>query len=80
MCTVCGCSNGESRVEGKAVDKHGTHEHPGHSHPHAHGNEQHPDHVHHHDGELHYGHGCSRKGACWCSTSFPARAPARPAC
>ncbi len=54
MCTVCGCGEGESRVEGKAVDKNGGHEHPGHSHSHAH--------AHHHDehthgGEHHYGHG-----------------------
>ncbi|WP_293644142.1 hydrogenase nickel incorporation protein HypB [Thiolapillus sp.] len=62
MCTVCGCGEGESRVEGKAVDKNGGHEHPGHSHSHAHLHGQHHDHAHHHDehthgGEHHYGHG-----------------------
>ncbi|GFE63762.1 hydrogenase nickel incorporation protein HypB [Litoreibacter roseus] len=43
MCTVCGCSEGETKVHAPA------HDHPshGHSHDHSHG------HGHHH----HYGHG-----------------------
>ena len=62
MCTVCGCGEGESRVEGKAVDKNGGHDHPSHSHSHAHLHGQHHDHAHHHDehthgDEHHYGHG-----------------------
>ncbi|WP_299878953.1 hydrogenase nickel incorporation protein HypB [uncultured Sulfitobacter sp.] len=43
MCTVCGCSDGETKVHGA-----------GHSHGHAH----HHDHHHHDvDGHHHYGHG-----------------------
>ncbi len=42
MCTVCGCSEGESRVEGVAVNDH-KHEH---SHAHEHNGDEH-----------HYGHG-----------------------
>jgi len=47
MCTVCGCSEGESRIEGEA-----------HHHPHEHEHEHH--HSHEHDNETdhhHYGHG-----------------------
>lgn len=43
MCTVCGCSDGETRVHG-----HG-HDHHHHDHDHDHG--------HHHHDHHHYGHG-----------------------
>ena len=47
MCSVCGCEQGESRIEGKATD----HEH--HDHGHHHG--------HHHEGDTHhYGRGPAR--------------------
>jgi len=47
MCTVCGCGQGETRIEGHDHDH--THEHP-HEHPHPH------DHTHEHsheDGSVH---------------------------
>ena len=63
MCTTCGCSRGETRIEGAHEHVHtdGTvHSHPhDHSHEHAHGHGQH-DH-HHHD--LHYGLGPARAHA-----------------
>lgn len=52
MCTVCGCSDGETTVDGK-----------GHSHGHSHGHDHHHhdhdhhDHAHHHHDHHHYGHG-----------------------
>ena len=51
MCTVCGCAEGEVKVEGHehSRDHHHSHEHHNHSHGHDHG------HDHSHD--LHYGHG-----------------------
>jgi len=45
MCTVCGCGEGESRIEG-VTDDHG------HHHQHDHDHDHHHDHEHHH-----YGHG-----------------------
>ncbi|MEJ2630057.1 MAG: hydrogenase nickel incorporation protein HypB [Acidihalobacter sp.] len=50
MCTVCGCGEGETTLEG------GTHSHehgPEHHHDHSHGHE----HGHDGDGHLHYGQG-----------------------
>lgn len=44
MCTVCGCSDGETKVHGHSHDHHHDHDH-GHHH-----------HHHHHD-HHHYGHG-----------------------
>ena len=52
MCTVCGCSDGETTVDGKG------HSH-GHSHGHDHHHHDHDHHghaLHHHD-HHHYGHG-----------------------
>ena len=57
MCTVCGCGEGETRIEGESAD----HEHP-HEHGHTHGHDH--NHDHHHPGEkgdLHFGKGA---GAC----------------
>ena len=46
MCSVCGCEQGQSRIEGEAID----HEHHGHH-----------DHDHHHEGDTHhYGQGPAR--------------------
>jgi hydrogenase nickel incorporation protein HypB len=65
MCTVCGCGEGETKIDGKAMHRHadGTvhahdHDHAHHAHDHAH--DDHHGHDHHHDhghGDLHYGHG-----------------------
>lgn len=45
MCTVCGCSDGETKVHG--------HSHDHHHHDHDHGHHHH----HHHHDHHHYGHG-----------------------
>ena len=69
MCTVCGCGEGETKIEGGQVHTHadGTvhshahddtghvHDH-GHDHGHGHGHADGHDHDHRH-GDLHYGHG-----------------------
>jgi len=67
MCTVCGCGQGETTIEGKHVHRHadGTvHAHDDaehghdHEHSHAHGHDHDHGHSHSHDhGDLHYGHG-----------------------
>lgn len=53
MCTVCGCGEGESRIENREHNpEHGDHHHHGHEHHH--------DHSHSHgsgDGHHHYGKG-----------------------
>ncbi len=52
MCTVCGCGEGERRIEGH--DESHQHRHP-HAHSHDHG---YVHHHHHHEGESHdYGQG-----------------------
>ncbi|MFN3593590.1 MAG: hydrogenase nickel incorporation protein HypB [Thiobacillaceae bacterium] len=64
MCNVCGCGQGETRIEGELPAEHAhahTHEHP-HDHAHAHGHlHRHADgtvHSHPHAGDhLHYGLG-----------------------
>ncbi len=48
MCTVCGCGEGQTTINGKDPKKH-THAHD-HSHDHEHGH-QHQGHDHHHYGE-----------------------------
>jgi len=48
MCTVCGCSEGESRIEGSPNNKH--------SHDHHHSHEGHS-HSHSQEDHHHYGHG-----------------------
>ena len=55
MCAVCGCEQGESRIEGQAVDhKHHDHDHHHHDHDHDHG----------HAGDTHhYGQGPARAHA-----------------
>ena len=50
MCTVCGCGQGETTIEGH--EHHHDHPHE-HTHDHEHG---HP-HFHEHQGDLHYGLG-----------------------
>jgi hydrogenase nickel incorporation protein HypB len=46
MCTVCGCSDGETKVHGHSHDHH-------HDHDHDHGHHHH----HHHHDHHHYGYG-----------------------
>ena len=58
MCTVCGCGEGESRIDGQTDHQHDdhTHEHNdahGHDHSHEHDHSQAHDHQHDH----HYGKG-----------------------
>jgi len=69
MCTVCGCGEGETKIEGHDhTHDHGDDHHHGHSHAHSHGHthdhahshdhSHHHDHQHHTDGENHdYGQG-----------------------
>jgi hydrogenase nickel incorporation protein HypB len=73
MCTVCGCGEGETKIEGGQMHRHadGTehahaHDEAGHVHHHEHDHGHDHDHHghghdhHHHDhgdGDLHYGHG-----------------------
>ncbi len=61
MCTVCGCSAGEVKIEG------GAHEHAHvhadgsvHAHPHEHAHEHHHDHDHGSAGDIDYGSGPAR--------------------
>ncbi|MBJ6609351.1 MAG: hydrogenase nickel incorporation protein HypB [Candidatus Thiothrix moscowensis] len=68
MCTVCGCAEGELKIEGQ-VKPHthaairGKHHHShDHDHPHDHAHAH--DHHHHHDGHTHdYGQGAARAHA-----------------
>ena len=57
MCTVCGCSEGETKIEGK--DGH-AHDH-GHDHEHGEGHHHHHHHGHSHgpDGSLDFGAGAA---------------------
>ncbi len=55
MCTVCGCGEGENRIEGHDHEHPHDHSHP-HTHPHTHPHEHghaHP-HPHDHAGEIHF--------------------------
>ncbi|BFM07890.1 hydrogenase nickel incorporation protein HypB [Halioxenophilus aromaticivorans] len=62
MCTVCGCAEGETQIEGHSHEPKNSHE-PNHSHNHGHDHNHNHDHHHHghshnHDtGLLHYGTG-----------------------
>lgn len=68
MCTVCGCAEGELKIEGQVIPhthaairgkNHHSHDH---DHPHDHAHEH--DHHHHHDGHTHdYGQGAARAHA-----------------
>ena len=73
MCTVCGCANGQTRIDGQASD-HSHHDHThshehghdhhhahDHSHPHHHDHDHSHPHEHHHD--HHYGQGPARAHA-----------------
>lgn len=56
MCTVCGCGEGESRLEGGDDHHDHTHQHPHHHNHHA--DDPGPPHDHPHEaGHHHYGHG-----------------------
>ena len=61
MCTVCGCGEGESRIEGQASHQKHDHTHEDH-HTHGHSHEHDHTHDHHHDGHdhHHYGQGPAR--------------------
>ncbi|WP_448189987.1 hydrogenase nickel incorporation protein HypB [Azospirillum sp. sgz301742] len=66
MCTVCGCGEGETKVEGHAHGhhdhNHGDHDHGGHEHVlpdgtvvhHSHGHHHHHHHGHHDHGHHHH--------------------------
>ena len=62
MCTVCGCSEGEVKIEGHEGHAHGhSHDHThihghSHDHSHAHGHHHHDHDHHHHHGDHHGGH------------------------
>ncbi len=57
MCTVCGCAEGETRIEGHDHGEHGHHHHH-HDHDHSHHHHDHGHHHHHHDEHTHdYGQG-----------------------
>lgn len=66
MCTTCGCSPGETRIEANAGHDHVPHGGHGHDHSHSHAHSHSHGHHHHHeahdhaharDGSLHYGLG-----------------------
>ncbi len=61
MCTVCGCGEGETRIEGQEVSHDHAHDHHyhhhDHEHSHAHGHHHHHgDHDHTHDHDHEHGH------------------------
>jgi hydrogenase nickel incorporation protein HypB len=63
MCTVCGCGQGETKIEGGHVHRHadGTehahaHDEAGHVHEHDHGHESGHDHDHDHGDHHHHDH------------------------
>lgn len=77
MCTSCGCSHGEARVEGSAIShdehhhhshEHGHHQHD-HSHEHSHDHSHNHGHTHEHSHvtsngkDVHYGQGPARSHA-----------------
>ena len=66
MCTSCGCSHGQLRVEGQALERDGGddhhhhehgHHHHHHSHHHGHDHHHHGHHDHHDHDHDHQGHG-----------------------
>lgn len=57
MCTVCGCGEGETRIEGRTHNHEHDHGHV-HEHSHVHEEGHHHEHGHHDDGHVHdYGQG-----------------------
>jgi hydrogenase nickel incorporation protein HypB len=57
MCTVCGCGEGESRLDGQADAQPHDHDHgQPHAHDHFHTHGPHHDHAHGHDAHSHGGH------------------------
>ena len=65
MCKVCGCGDGEVRIEGAKHEHAHDHSHShDHSHAHHHGHDEHRhDHEHHvhdsHTGDIHFGQGAA---------------------
>ncbi|WP_078119262.1 hydrogenase nickel incorporation protein HypB [Thiosocius teredinicola] len=62
MCTVCGCGEGESRIEGVTDDHDHSHSHD-HPHHHHDDHEHEHSHAHGHGDDHHYGHGPARAHA-----------------
>ncbi len=56
MCTVCGCSEGGAKIEGKQADQRHDHHHD-HDHHHGHDHHHHHHHAHGADGALDFGAG-----------------------
>lgn len=56
MCNVCGCSEGDVRIEGHTHPHGHHHDHASHGHHHRHGAHSHP-HHHHHNSDYHFGEG-----------------------
>jgi len=55
MCNVCGCAQGETKIDGQTPHAH-THDHDhSHDHDHDHGHDHHHDHDHNHE-QHHHGH------------------------
>ncbi len=68
MCTSCGCSHGEARVEGGAISHDENHGHShGHSHEHTHDHSHDHSHSHSHshtnESDIHFGKGAARSHA-----------------
>jgi hydrogenase nickel incorporation protein HypB len=66
MCTVCGCGNGETKIEGGEHEHEHVHEDgTTHSHTHGHGDDHHHEHHHEHGigGDLDFGAGPARAHA-----------------
>lgn len=81
MCTVCGCSEGETRIEGAHKHSHHHHHHD-HDHDHSHGHDHHHhdhhhDHDHHHHDHAHGEHGDVHFGAGAAGTSVPGLSQSR---
>ncbi|MHB1188966.1 hydrogenase nickel incorporation protein HypB [Thiobacillus sp.] len=53
MCTVCGCGEGKTRIEGHDREHPHDHSHP-HTHPHEHGHEHSHAQAHGHAGEVYF--------------------------
>ncbi len=74
MCTVCGCAEGEVRIEGEHHHDDAAPQHPHHAHKHGHQHEHSHEHSHEHGndtaspaatgaGNIHFGEGAARAHA-----------------
>ena len=73
MCTVCGCSGGEARIDGRVP---GDHDH-GHGHEHAHAHDHDHAHDHGHDHNHGHGHGPAPAERAALHSHAPGMSPAR---